>query len=611
MTSTSFRRMLRHTPMRDLVRGRVTGRLDIERMLKESSLSEAAASKVRNVVKRTRLWRLEKVDVARELIAHFADGQAAGTPTEELLETFGDERQVAKLIRRAKKRQSPMPWHVFAWARLCLLTFFGVYVLAALYLAAGSPSVTTDYMAKLNAKAADVPAKEAAWPIYREALHEMGYSQHAGKHGFTIKESARPGDQGWPEKLAFIQEHTDNLRDVRRAASLPRLGYRVRFDTAPGDEVIFEPSDMSGYTYKGPHPPLIGALLPHLGPMRALTRLLSADTLRAAEAGEGETAQANIIAMLGIARQADEHALLINGLVRLSLQKLAYRRVQDVLIQTPELWSDDQLRTVAHSIAAIETTPEDWYNSERLWFYDYLQRAYTDDGHGGGHITSQGLDDSAMYDSGGLISTPPSATRSVVIAAGLPIASVLIAPREDMRAMYDSLMDQAIVDSRKPLWLDDNTQTVEQRVQRMQASTREGIRYSPIIIFFPSITAVSRTLQTQEGYRDGVLVGIALELYRREHGDWPDALSALSPTYLPSIPVDRLTGAPVKYQVKDAGPVVYSVGVDGDDDGGRPPVERDGDIVNEMASPKQFTGEPRSEDPHDGDWLLWPVPNED
>ena len=84
--------LLFRTPMRDLLRGRITGRLDIDRQLDESGLSGLAAGKVRNVVKRTRLWRREKIEVTYELIAHFLDGIEAGTPIDELIENFGDEK---------------------------------------------------------------------------------------------------------------------------------------------------------------------------------------------------------------------------------------------------------------------------------------------------------------------------------------------------------------------------------------------------------------------------------------------------------------------------------------------------------------------------------------
>ena len=56
------------TPMRDLVRGQVTGRLDRDALLADANLPEPLPQLVRQVVRRTRLFRLEKVAVAEELM---------------------------------------------------------------------------------------------------------------------------------------------------------------------------------------------------------------------------------------------------------------------------------------------------------------------------------------------------------------------------------------------------------------------------------------------------------------------------------------------------------------------------------------------------------------
>ena len=103
MTSHTLR-LIRFTPLRDLGRGRLTGRLDLARLLAESGLPAPAVDCVRQVVRRTRLWRLEKNAVAQDLAAHFHDGLETGTTLEELLSGFGDVRRTARLIRRAKRR---------------------------------------------------------------------------------------------------------------------------------------------------------------------------------------------------------------------------------------------------------------------------------------------------------------------------------------------------------------------------------------------------------------------------------------------------------------------------------------------------------------------------
>ena len=48
-------------------------------------------------------------------------------------------------------------------------------------------------------------------------------------------------------------------------------------------------------------------------------------------------------------------------------------------------------------------------------------------------------------------------------------------------------------------------------------------------------------------------LAVALRRFRLEHGQYPDALSALAPTYLPSVPIDPQTGKPSAYERLSAG----------------------------------------------------------
>jgi len=69
--------------------------------------------------------------------------------------------------------------------------------------------------------------------------------------------------------------------------------------------------------------------------------------------------------------------------------------------------------------------------------------------------------------------------------------------------------------------------------------------------------------------RSLVLVGMALAAYRAERGEYPAALSDLSPAYLKAVPPDIFTDKPLKYRRVGAGCIVYSLGSDMKDDGGK------------------------------------------
>jgi tRNA A-37 threonylcarbamoyl transferase component Bud32 len=72
-------------------------------------------------------------------------------------------------------------------------------------------------------------------------------------------------------------------------------------------------------------------------------------------------------------------------------------------------------------------------------------------------------------------------------------------------------------------------------------------------------------------------VGLAVERYRQGEGRWPERLEDLEPKYATGPFLDPYDGRPLRYLRRPDGVTVYSVGPDGQDDGGR--VEADGTDV--------------------------------
>lgn len=63
-------------------------------------------------------------------------------------------------------------------------------------------------------------------------------------------------------------------------------------------------------------------------------------------------------------------------------------------------------------------------------------------------------------------------------------------------------------------------------------------------------------------------VGLTIELFRLKHGKLPAKLSDLVPEYIKAIPADPFDGKPLRFKKLDKGYVLYSVGENGEDDGG-------------------------------------------
>jgi hypothetical protein len=79
--------------------------------------------------------------------------------------------------------------------------------------------------------------------------------------------------------------------------------------------------------------------------------------------------------------------------------------------------------------------------------------------------------------------------------------------------------------------------------------------------------------------------GVAAVRYRRAEGRWPRSLQELVPKWMAAAPLDPFTGKPMAFLVDDEGVVVYSVGVDGRDDGGVETPEMNDGVSSRNGSP--------------------------
>ncbi len=79
-------------------------------------------------------------------------------------------------------------------------------------------------------------------------------------------------------------------------------------------------------------------------------------------------------------------------------------------------------------------------------------------------------------------------------------------------------------------------------------------------------------------------LSVAVARFQSEKGSYPAALQDLAPQYLARLPVDPMNGKPFHYVNRGDSAIVYALGHDGDDDGGKPITDddddaEDGDIV--------------------------------
>jgi len=622
------------TPWRDLVRFRLSRRLDWKGVIAGAELPDDVKAMLRKLVGRTRLWKLEKAEVAREMVAHFEDAVGDGRDVVSVIEQFGDWRTASRLIRRATKRKRSYLWHAWRWSFWSFVVLLGCYAAVGLYYMSGEPRITTNYVPILNEQALAVPEGERAWPVMREAMIAMGVEQSqriaddAPYADYSVQDligwDARPGDARWDEVVAYYDEHAGAMAELRRGAGMPGLGYVAGYAWDPQDVALFSP-DMTpaqaavyaqqqavdAARYRNNQPPLYAVLLPHLGTLRECSRLLQVQAFVAADQGDTQAAMDALVALFRLGPFAAEQNTLINQLVDASIRADTLELTSELMAGYPDLFSDEQLRDLAHQIAAGRTYTFD-ISGEKMMMLDTIQHVYTDDGKGGGHLDPQAWRRFTLEMTGAntaFYKTRKNTGSEYLFDYAVAPAMIMFAvDRREMVRMTDHLYGLTAQDLATPPW-ERPESLVDQAIADLK---NEGplswSRYGLLLQTMPALGVTRYTAHRYMAKADATLAALALERYRREQGDYPEALEALVPRYLPEVPIDRITGGPINYRVVDGKPVLYSVGADRDDDGGRIaydpdyPDSRDRGVIDWTID--------EGEAAVDGDWVLWPMHDE-
>jgi uncharacterized iron-regulated membrane protein len=88
-------------------------------------------------------------------------------------------------------------------------------------------------------------------------------------------------------------------------------------------------------------------------------------------------------------------------------------------------------------------------------------------------------------------------------------------------------------------------------------------------LLLPSLTRVGANTARAEARSRLADLAVAVARHRLKHGGYPAKLDDLGPESAPLLVVDPFDGQPLRMIQADGGLVLYSVGPDGQDDGGR------------------------------------------
>jgi len=128
-----------------------------------------------------------------------------------------------------------------------------------------------------------------------------------------------------------------------------------------------------------------------------------------------------------------------------------------------------------------------------------------------------------------------------------------------MTEQYDRLLKEAEM----PYYSLGDSKELEKRMN----STPWYYRMAGVLI--PNAVTVMFKRATLDAVFETARIGIACKISKNLHGDFPEDLAELAPEILGTIPVDPFTGHPFIYKKQDSGFIVYSIGSNLKDDGGR------------------------------------------
>jgi hypothetical protein len=130
------------------------------------------------------------------------------------------------------------------------------------------------------------------------------------------------------------------------------------------------------------------------------------------------------------------------------------------------------------------------------------------------------------------------------------------------RAEQLRLMTQAVEAAKLP------AHEQKEAFAKVDNATRESSAIT-VRLLMPAVLKVAEANRRSQANLRSALAALAIERYRLKQGAWPEALAdVVKAGLLDAVPLDPMDGQPLRYKRLADGVVVYSVGLDGVDNGG-------------------------------------------
>lgn len=153
------------------------------------------------------------------------------------------------------------------------------------------------------------------------------------------------------------------------------------------------------------------------------------------------------------------------------------------------------------------------------------------------------------------------------IAEWSPLRRVALYPRWKVRRhepMMLEMLTRLVDNARLPPHAQiAGEKAVSLEVERMKSSS------SVVASFFPAAVKLGNIFRRKTASVSAMRGLIAVERYRMKFEKWPAKLADVVPEFLKEVPTDPFDGTPLRMTKVSDGVIVYSIGVNGVDDGGK------------------------------------------
>jgi hypothetical protein len=317
---------------------------------------------------------------------------------------------------------------------------------------------------------------------------------------------------------------------------------------------------------------LLGALLPGVQKCRELARALAARAMLRAEEGKLDEAWQDLLACHRLGRLVGRGATLIEALVGIAVDSIASNA--DLAYLERANLTSAQARERLKDLQALPPMPPmaDKINlGERFMYLDCAQLIRRG---GMGMLEDRGLGSARKPNAEelralGMIDWGPALRNGNRwydrMAAALRLQDRADREKEfdrieaDLKALKKEVMEQGNLANRvKLLFAKDKPREIGKAIGNVL-----------IGLLVPAVRKVQSAHDRTEQVQRNLRVAFALAAYRADHRRYPARLDDLAPKYLAKVPGDLFSGRALVYRPAGEGYLVYSVGVNGKDEGGR------------------------------------------